>query len=700
MHQLIRKIAFSSIVAIIAAAVILPAAALAKTPYPNYYISPDNFYLKVPAPYVPDGFISLDDQPEGGLKKAQDIFIDHNNHLYIADTENKRVVKMDNNGKVLKLFGVSENASDPGVLSSPRGVFVDEEGMVFVADTGKERIVQYDEDGKYIKEFGKPDSVLLGADFKYQPTKIVVDSRKYFYVVNQGDQKGLMMLDSEGGFRGYFGGNRVEATFATTLIRLLYNKEQRAGSYVKLPYSFNNVSISPDGYVYASTTGLSSNQIRKLNAVGGDVYPAAGYNFKDRSFNYDSLQQNFTDVTVDADGNMTIIDKSYGRMYQYDVSGRMLYAFGSNGIGKGLFGVVSSLSVDSNGYLYALDELRGGIHKFRPTEFTKLVHKANSFYNEGKYEESFGPWEEVRKRNNFYELALVAMGQTNLRQEEYAQAMDYFKNAYDKAGYSDAFYEFRRLYVKENFDFIATTVVVVLVAIFILFRFRSRMKWRLTDRTKQLAVLRAWLAVWRFIKLAFRVMTKPFLGFEELRYEDKGRWKHAFILIGLYVGANILNIFIVSYLYESIPIQFVDWQQVILFPFLYWVIFSTVNYMLTTIMGGEGRWRDVFIATAYVFTPYIFFSVPLTLLTHILTFKEARFYDLFSLVLVIWMVFLFYVNVRETHSYETGQAIGITLLTGIGSVILVGLYLVLYGLGLNVIDFVEQVAREAFFVGS
>ncbi|WP_274362880.1 YIP1 family protein [Paenibacillus thermotolerans] len=700
-HGLIKCSVTSLLAAMLLIAISAAAGVVrAETPYPNYYISPDNYYLKIPAPYVPDGYISLDNDEAGGFKKPQDLFVDRNDALYVADTENKRVVKLDEDGNVLLIVGAGGEQDGPAALTSPTGVFVDEEGGIYVTDSLKQRIVQYDAEGRFVREIGKPASPLLGDQFKYQPVKVIVDSRKYFYVVNSGDHKGLLMLDREGGFRGYFGGNRVEATWFDSLIRFLYDQKQRAGTYVNLPYSFNNVALAPDGYIYATTTGAASKQIRKFNMVGGDIYPDAGRNFADQSLSWKTDKtQNFIDATIDEQGNMTVLDQTFGRMYQYDVDGRALFAFGSNGQGVGntLSGV--AIEADSRGNLYVLDEMLNIVLKFRKTQFSSLVHEANELYSEGKYRESFEPWRQVRDYNNFYELALQAMGQIEMRRDDYADALGYFREAYDKGGYSDAFYEYRRQYVKERFDMIASSAVAVLIVVYVFFKYRRKIGGRWRGRIRKSRMMKSVLRALDVIRYAYRVMMHPFLGYEELRYEDKGKWSHAAALMALFVLAFTSDYWLVSFLYEPVPPQFVNWEQVILQPLLIWIIWSVTSFGIATITDGEGRWRDVFIATAYNFTPFIFFSIPINLLTHILTFKEQHFIQLFETVLLLWSVFLFYVSVKETHNYETGKAIGIMGVTAVSCVIFVLLFMLVFGLGMNFVDFVRAIAREAAYVG-
>ncbi|HEY0827385.1 MAG TPA: YIP1 family protein [Bacilli bacterium] len=675
----------------------LPGKADAAVPYPSYFFTADDFILPVPAPYEPAGNINTEGHIDAGpLSKPQDLFIDDNDQIYIADSGNNRVISMDRTGKIRYILGNDEGQTpETGKLADPRGVFVDPLGDIYIADTGNKRIVLYNKDGKFVKSFGQPKSELLGANYSYQPVKVVVDSRKYFYVVSQGNLKGLMMLDTEGEFRGFFGANKVQANFFDAVVHMVYSKEQRQGRVVNLPYSFNNVTLSPEGFIYATTTGQDNKQVRKMNAVGGDIMPEPDFNYTDWSFNWEGSRQNFFDAAVDDKGNMTIIDQQFGRIYQYDEAGRMLFAFGSNGSGNGLTGSPSSIEVDSKGNLYVLDALRNQIQVFKPTPFTELIHKANVFYNEGQYEKSFLPWQEVLKLDNYYELALEAMGQTRLRQDRYEEAMGYFKQAYDKQGYSDAFYEYRRLLVRNNFEFVATPILIGLAAIYagmkmLSFRKRKRKKHQ-ADRPKRSVY------IIRLIRQAYWVMTHPVQGFEALRYDNKGHIMDALVIMAAYAAVNVLNRISISFLYEGYPIEFVNWGELVLNSIMPWMIWSVVNYGITTISGGEGRFRDVLTGTAYCFTPFIFFSLPLTLLTHALTLKEQNFYDLFGLALVIWAVFLLFVKVKETHSYDFRHAVYVMVGTFIGCIVMIGLYLVLYGMALNLYDFASQIVKEVLF---
>ena len=103
------------------------------------------------------------------LNGPQDMFLDHEENLWIVDTGNNRILKTDKYGELLMTV-----PADPReiTLRRPEGVFVNKAGEIFVADTQNNRVVQFNPDGTLNRVLPKPESVILGEDFNYQPTKL------------------------------------------------------------------------------------------------------------------------------------------------------------------------------------------------------------------------------------------------------------------------------------------------------------------------------------------------------------------------------------------------------------------------------------------------------------------------------------------------------------------------------------------------
>ena len=100
----------------------------------NYTIDCNGKKIATPETHIVEKTITTLDGG-GALTNPQDIFIDAQDNIYVADTGNNRIVVLDSQGRYLRSYTAGNS------LRSPSGVYVAEFGSLFVADTGNERIV-------------------------------------------------------------------------------------------------------------------------------------------------------------------------------------------------------------------------------------------------------------------------------------------------------------------------------------------------------------------------------------------------------------------------------------------------------------------------------------------------------------------------------------------------------------------------------
>jgi streptogramin lyase len=79
---------------------------------------------------------------EGGLNYPYDIAISNTKELFVVEYAAGRVTKFDLRGKLLGRYG--SPGSGDGQFTTPWGMTVDTQGRVFVADTGNRRVVKLD----------------------------------------------------------------------------------------------------------------------------------------------------------------------------------------------------------------------------------------------------------------------------------------------------------------------------------------------------------------------------------------------------------------------------------------------------------------------------------------------------------------------------------------------------------------------------
>ncbi|MFQ5696998.1 MAG: 6-bladed beta-propeller [Myxococcota bacterium] len=121
--------------------------------------------------------------------------------LYVADVRNGRVAVLDKaTGRELGRIG--RKGSGRGELVFPTNVAVDRNEHVFVADTGNSRVVEFAPDGEFVRQIGS-----LGRKLGQfvRPKGIAVDREGRVYVVDSAFEN-VQIFDSEGRLLLFFGG--------------------------------------------------------------------------------------------------------------------------------------------------------------------------------------------------------------------------------------------------------------------------------------------------------------------------------------------------------------------------------------------------------------------------------------------------------------------------------------------------------------
>lgn len=435
------------------------ASASSEVPYQTYTF--DKWGNTTPSPngYLPTRSIGGAQLGCGNFSDAMDLFYSQERQeLYVVDSGNARIIVLTKDLELKKeIYGFGETA-----FVNPQGIFVQPDGTMYVADMGAKLVAVGNADGSLKKILPTPESSLLPDNFNYLPTKVVVDSHGRVYILSQGIYQGLIYLDTDGSFIKFFGPNEVEMTFrrqAMKIWKTILPEKAAATMQSFNPIEYGNIFMGSDEYIYATAAGSEngSKLITKLNPLGIDCLP----------FKLPGEQVLFSDVTVDENGVLTVLNTAGGTIRQMNESGSLMFAFGGIGDQVGLFQrAVSIVQVEE--MLYVLDADKDTITEFTLTDFGSLVRNAIALYDAGLYQESIEPWLEVIRHNSNYLLAYTGLGKAYYQLKDYDTAMYYFRLANDRTNYSLAFREASLLHMRNSFGTIVLSVVGVIAAIFIL----------------------------------------------------------------------------------------------------------------------------------------------------------------------------------------------------------------------------------------
>lgn len=474
--KLKRKIA-SALLAVMAVVAICPAGVANATKLNTYTYNYDYWGAEYESPdaYQPVSYTDGRVLGTTAFKAPRSLYV-RENRIYVADTGNNRIVEITVDGDTLTLTReITEFTGETEVLtlSGPQDVYVDTNGDLYIADTGNFRVLHLNKDLELVKEIWKPDSTLLDAESPFEPSKIVVDRAGRMFVLAKNINKGVMQFEADGNFIGFIGASEVAFDMMEYIKKMFSTKAQREQMVDFVPTEYNNLYMDDKSFIYCTTDVFeeadldagSAKPIRKLNSLGQDILirngeygPIGDVQWAD--FGGMNGPSRIVDITAMDDETYYVIDRVRGRIFGYDDQGHLLYAFGGPGNKLGYF--MYPISIEHLGTdLYVLDMTTGGITRFARTDFGNLIHDALGEYMVGNYEGSAQYWEQVLAMNGNYELAYIGIGRSLLRQEDYKGAMKYFEVMRDDDNYSRAWKYYRKDWIENNLGYVIIVLVVL-----------------------------------------------------------------------------------------------------------------------------------------------------------------------------------------------------------------------------------------------
>lgn len=352
---------------------------------------------------------------------------------------------------------LDENGSQVA-LTNPEGVwFHESQNEIYIADTGAERIVVLDGDGYYLKRLiTKPDNMVGVTQFR--PSKITVDSTNKIYFTVQSGFEGIVELNQSGTFSRYFGVNKPVVDLWDYFWKKISSDEQRSKMTKIYAPAFNNLTIDNDGFVYATTVDTAAEkQVFRLNPKGENVLREKGYFPVIGDLRVDNK---FIDVAINDYGVYALLDQATGRIFLYDFDGNLINIFGKNGDLRGDFKAPSAIAWFGD-KLIATDKNLRCAYIYEMTEFGKAALGAAKSYYYGEWEESARLSKEALRLNANYDLAYIGIGKYYLMQDDFKNAMYYFKLGNEKEFYSQAYNGSRSLWIQDNFILILAVLLLV-----------------------------------------------------------------------------------------------------------------------------------------------------------------------------------------------------------------------------------------------
>ena len=140
-----------------------------------------------------------------GLSGAASLAVGAGGTIYVADTNHNRVLVYSAGGSLLARWGAGQGdgaaGGGPGEFNHPAAVAVDPEGNVYVADSNNNRIVRLAANGAVIGEWGSRGT---GNGRFHDPDGVAVDAAGRVYVLD-GENNRVEVFEADGRFLAKWG---------------------------------------------------------------------------------------------------------------------------------------------------------------------------------------------------------------------------------------------------------------------------------------------------------------------------------------------------------------------------------------------------------------------------------------------------------------------------------------------------------------
>ncbi|MDT9719408.1 YIP1 family protein [Paenibacillus sp. ClWae2A] len=200
-----------------------------------------------------------------------------------------------------------------------------------------------------------------------------------------------------------------------------------------------------------------------------------------------------------------------------------------------------------------------------------------------------------------------------------------------------------------------------------------------------------------FIKFPLHLIFHPIDAFWDLKSDNRGRLLVAFVALALTIVMMILQKqyagFLVNYI-DPRTINSIIEIATVAVPFFLW---CTANWAVTTLMEGEGKFREIVLATGYSLIPVILIYAPMIVISRFMVQEETAFYYLFNSIAFFWFVLLLFIGMMTVHQYTVIKTIITMVLTLIVMGIIVFLGALVFSMLQQLYEFGYNIYRELIF---
>lgn len=638
----------------------------------------------------PDGYTVtylLDSAPDGTrLSEMTDMYIDTDGTLYILDTKNNRVITFDKDMNYSGTITFSLNG-EPITFSNAKGMYVREknrEKVIYIADSDNHRIIKSAYDGKVISVILKPESDIFSENEDFFPEKILVSDSDTVFALCRGVYKGAVVFGSDGSFLGFYGSNKIKVTGKVLYDyawKKMFGSKMTSASNSYVPIEFTNFDIDEKGFVYTITSSDSTDAvINRMNFKSGNLLSSSEFGDLE---NLDSSGKEkvteFIDIAYMQNGIFAALDRTRGRVFLYDKNGDNLMVFGNIGSTNGAFSQPAAIETYQD-KIYVYDNTLGSVTVFTPSQYGENVLKATRMYLDGNYADSIEIWNRVLEENQSFSLAYLSIGRALSGQNRNREAMEYFKRANAKADYSEVFREVRKDFLSEWLWLIIVILIITAVAIMAIGIVKRKRRDTSSHNEKEPDIA--------------SVLSHPKRDILTIVRSNSKIRVISFVILAVWFLIEVIAVNATGFIFSTARENPLNIGITLASTVGLVAGFVVTNWLIAAVFNGNGSFTEIFCVTAIALVPYIGARIIRTVMSNFCSLDESAFMGFVITVGLLWSLLILLTGLSQIHEFGAAGTVGSFAFTLVGMVLILFLMLLLGSVVAQIVKLVQTVWGE------
>ena len=158
-------------------------------------------------------------------------------------------------------------------------------------------------------------------------------------------------------------------------------------------------------------------------------------------------------------------------------------------------------------------------------------------------------------------------------------------------------------------------------------------------------------------RYAKHLIFHPFDGFYDLKHEKRGSVGASVTIIIFAIVVFILKRQLSGFIFNINELEKLNISAEAMSVLLPLALFCVSNWAVTTLLDGEGSFKDIVTYVGYCFVPIIVLELLAIILSNVLTITEIDVISYLGFLGNIWFAFLLFFGTAVTHQYTVRKTI-------------------------------------------